>query len=395
MLPNRRGYFGEFGGRFVPETLMNALEELEKAYSSIKKDKKFQRDLKYYLSQYAGRPTPLYFAEELTKKLGGAKIYLKREDLCHTGAHKINNTLGQGLLTKRMGKKRVIAETGAGQHGVATAVVAALLGLECEIYMGTEDIRRQSLNVFRMKLLGSKVIPVKSGSRTLKDAINEALRDWVTNIRTTHYLLGSTVGPHPYPMMVRDFQSVIGKEAKKQILKQEGKLPDYLVACVGGGSNSLGLFHHFYKDKKVKFIGVEAAGRGIKTEKHSSPLLAGSIGVLHGSKSYLLQNRDGQIRETHSIAPGLDYPGVGPEHSFYKKSGRAKYVPITDKEALKAFLLLAQTEGITPALESAHALAYVAKLAPKLSKNRVIIINLSGRGDKDVHIVAEALEVKL
>lgn len=395
MLPNKKGYFGEFGGRFVPETLMNALEGLEKAYSSAKKDKKFQKRLKYYLSQYAGRPTPLYFAQKLTKKLGGARIYLKREDLCHTGAHKINNTLGQGLLTKRMGKKRVIAETGAGQHGVATAVAAALLGLECEIYMGTKDIRRQSLNVFRMKLLGSKVIPVRSGSCTLKDAINEALRDWVTNIRTTHYLLGSTVGPHPYPMIVRDFQSIIGKEAKEQILKQEGKLPDYLVACVGGGSNSLGLFHHFYKDKKVKFIGVEAAGRGIKTEKHSSPLLAGSIGILHGSKSYLLQNRDGQIRETHSIAPGLDYPGVGPEHSFYKKIGRAKYVPITDKEALKVFLLLAQTEGITPALESAHALACVVKLAPRLSKNKIIVINLSGRGDKDVHIVAEALGVEL
>ncbi len=395
MLPNRRGYFGEFGGRFVPETLMNALEELEQAYSSAKRDGRFQKELKYYLSQYAGRPTPLYFAQKLTKKLGGARIYLKREDLCHTGAHKINNTLGQGLLTKRMGKKRVIAETGAGQHGVATAVAAALLGLECEVYMGTEDIKRQSLNVFRMKLLGSKVIPVKSGFRTLKDAINEALRDWVTNIRITHYLLGSTVGPHPYPVMVRDFQSIIGKETKEQILKQEGRLPDYLVACVGGGSNSLGLFHPFYRDKRVKFIGVEAAGRGIKTGKHSSPLLAGSVGVLHGSESYLLQNKDGQIKETHSIAPGLDYPGVGPEHSFYKKIGRAKYVPITDKEALKAFLLLAQTEGITPALESAHALAYVVRLAPKLSKNKIIVINLSGRGDKDVHIVAEALGVRL
>jgi tryptophan synthase beta chain len=395
MLPNKRGYFGEFGGKFVPETLMNALEELERAYFSAKKDKKFQKELKYYLSQYAGRPTPLYFAQKLTKKLGGARIYLKREDLCHTGAHKINNTLGQGLLTKRMGKKRVIAETGAGQHGVATAVAAALFGLECEIYMGTEDIRRQSLNVFRMKLLGSKVIPVKSGSRTLKDAINEALRDWVTNIRTTHYLLGSTVGPHPYPVMVRDFQSVIGKETREQILRQERRLPDYLVACIGGGSNSLGLFHPFYRNKRVKFIGVEAAGRGIKTGKHSAPLLAGSIGVLHGGESYLLQDRNGQIKETHSIAPGLDYPGVGPEHSFYKRTGRAKYVPITDKEALKAFLLLAQIEGITPALESAHALAYVVKLAPKLSKNKIIVINLSGRGDKDVHIVAEALGVQL
>jgi tryptophan synthase beta chain len=395
MLPDSKGYFGEFGGKFVPETLMNALKELEEAYSSAKKDKKFQKRLKYYLSQYAGRPTPLYFAQKLTKKLGGARVYLKREDLCHTGAHKINNTLGQGLLTKRMGKRRVIAETGAGQHGVATAVAAALLGLECEIYMGTEDIRRQSLNVFRMKLLGSKVIPVKSGSKTLKDAINEALRDWVTNIRTTHYLLGSTVGPHPYPVMVRDFQSVIGKETREQIFKQERRLPDYLVACVGGGSNSLGLFHPFYRNKRVKFIGVEAAGRGIKTGKHSSPLLAGSVGVLHGSESYLLQDKNGQIKETHSIAPGLDYPGVGPEHSFYKRTGRAKYAPITDKEALRAFLLLAQIEGITPALESAHALAYVVKLAPKLSKNKIIVINLSGRGDKDVHIVAEALGVGL
>ncbi len=395
MFPDKRGYFGEFGGKFVPETLMNALEELEKAYSSAKKDKRFQKELKYYLSQYAGRPTPLYFAQKLTEKLGGARIHLKREDLCHTGAHKINNTLGQGLLAKRMGKKRIIAETGAGQHGVATAVAAALLDLECEIYMGTEDIKRQSLNVFRMKLLGSKVIPVKSGSGTLKDAINEALRDWVTNIRTTHYLLGSTVGPHPYPMMVRDFQSVIGKEVREQILKQEGRLPDYLVACVGGGSNSLGLFHPFYRDKKVKFIGIEAAGKGIKTGRHSSPLLAGSVGVLHGSKSYLLQNRDGQVKETHSIAPGLDYPGVGPEHSFYKRTGRAKYAPITDREALKAFLLLAQTEGITPALESAHAVAYVVKLAPKLSKNKIIVINLSGRGDKDVHIVAETLGIRV
>ena len=395
MLPNRKGYFEAYGGKFVPETLMSALEELEEAYSSAKKDRKFQRELKYYLSQYAGRPTPLYFTKELTKKLRGARIYLKREDLCHTGAHKINNTLGQGLLARRMGKKRIIAETGAGQHGVATAVASALLGLECEIYMGREDIKRQSLNVFRMKLLGSKVIPVKSGSQTLKDAINEALRDWVTNIRTTYYLLGSTVGPHPYPVMIRDFQSVIGKEVKKEILKQEGRLPDYLVACVGGGSNSLGLFHPFYRNKRVKFIGVEAAGRGIKSGKHSSPLLAGSVGILHGSKSYLLQDKDGQIKKTHSIAPGLDYPGVGPEHAYYKRTKRAKYFPITDKEALRSFLLLAQIEGITPALESAHALAYVVKLAPRLSKNKIIIINLSGRGDKDVHIVAEALEVKL
>jgi tryptophan synthase beta chain len=395
MLPDRKGYFGHFGGKFVPETLMRALEELEKAYSLAKKDKGFRNQLRYYLCQYAGRPTPLYFAGALTKKLGGAKIYLKREDLCHTGAHKINNTLGQGLLARRMGKRRIIAETGAGQHGVATAVASALLGLDCEIYMGREDISRQSLNVFRMKLLGAKVLPVKSGSGTLKDAINEALRDWVTNIRTTYYLLGSTVGPHPYPVMVRDFQSVIGKEVKKEILKQEGRFPDYLVACVGGGSNSLGLFSPFYRQKRVRFVGVEAAGRGIKSGEHSAPLSAGGVGMLHGSKSCLLQDKCGQIKKTHSIAPGLDYPGVGPEHAYYQKTGRAKYVPITDKEAIGAFLLLAQTEGITPALESAHALAYVVKLAPQLAKSKVIVVNLSGRGDKDVHIVAEALGRKI
>lgn len=395
MLPDRKGYFGEYGGRFVPETLMAALEELNEAYARARSDKDFQDELKYYLREYAGRPTPLYYAQRLTEHIGGAKIYLKREDLCHTGAHKINNTLGQGLLAKRMGKRRIIAETGAGQHGVATAVAASLLGLRCEVYMGTEDIARQKLNVFRMKLLGTKVIPVKTGTRTLKDAINEALRDWVTNVRTTYFLLGSVVGPHPYPTMVRDFQAVIGKETRRQILKAEGRLPDYLVACVGGGSNSLGLFHSFYANKRVKFIGVEAAGKGIKSGEHAAPLLAGSVGILHGSRSYLLQDRDGQIKTTHSLAPGLDYPGVGPEHSYYKKTGRAQYVSVTDKQTLDAFLLLAQTEGITPALESAHAIAYVKTLAAKLPRDKIIVINLSGRGDKDVEIVAKELGTEL
>ncbi|MDH5661654.1 MAG: tryptophan synthase subunit beta, partial [Elusimicrobiota bacterium] len=356
VLPDRSGYFGIFGGKFVPETLMSALKELEQVYNKAKRDKSFQDELKYYLTEYGGRPTPLYFARNLTEKLGGAKIYLKREDLCHTGAHKINNTLGQALLARRMGKRRIIAETGAGQHGVAAATACALLGLDCEIYMGTEDIKRQSLNVFKMELLGAKVIPVSSGTRTLKDAINETIRDWVANVRTTHYLLGSCVGPHPYPMMVRDFQSVIGKEVKRQIREKEGRLPDYLIACVGGGSNSLGLFHPFYNDA-VKFIGVEAAGLGIKSGRHAAPLYAGEIGILHGSKSYVLHDSDGQILPAHSVAPGLDYPGVGPEHSFYKKTGRADYFVVTDKEALEAFHLLSETEGIIPALEPAHALA--------------------------------------
>ncbi|MCD5401735.1 tryptophan synthase subunit beta [candidate division NPL-UPA2 bacterium] len=390
-LPDKRGYFESFGGKFVPETLMFALSELERAYAEARRDKAFQKELDYYLREYAGRPTPLYFAERLTKKFGGARIYLKREDLAHTGAHKINNTLGQALLARRMGKQKIIAETGAGQHGVATATAAAMFGLKCEVYMGEEDIRRQALNVFRMELLGTKVIPVSSGSKTLKDAINEALRDWVTNVRTTYYLLGSVVGPHPYPLLVRDFQSVIGKEARKQILKVEKRLPDYLIACVGGGSNSLGLFHPFYKDR-VEFIGVEAGGLGLKTEKHAASLVKGSVGVLHGSQSFVLQDRDGQILSTHSVSAGLDYPGVGPEHSFYKESGRAEYVAVTDKEALKAFQLTAELEGITPALESAHAIAYVMKLAPRLSKRKIIIICLSGRGDKDVQMVGEILE---
>ena len=392
-LPDKRGYFQDFGGKFVPETLMFALSELEKAYTKARKDRNFQKELEYYLREYAGRPTPLYFAERLTGKLGGAKIYLKREDLAHTGAHKINNTLGQVLLARRMGKKRVIAETGAGQHGVATATAAAMFGLECEVYMGEEDIERQALNVFRMKLLGTKVVPVSSGSKTLKDAINEAFRDWVTNVRTTYYLLGSVVGPHPYPLLVRDFQSVIGKEARKQILKAEGRLPDYLMACVGGGSNSLGLFHPFYKDE-VKFIGVEAGGLGLKTGKHAATLLAGKVGVLDGSRSFVLQDRNGQILSTHSVSAGLDYPGVGPEHSFYKESGRAKYVSVTDKEALEAFQLTAELEGIIPALEPAHALAYAGKLAPSLSKRKIIVICLSGRGDKDVQAVAGILKEK-
>ena len=386
VLPDKSGYFDIFGGKFVPETLMSALKELERVYNKAKRDKSFQDELKYYLSEYGGRPTPLYFARNLTERMGGAKIYLKREDLCHTGAHKINNTLGQALLAKRMGKRRIIAETGAGQHGVATATASALFGLECEIYMGTEDIERQALNVFKMELLGAKVIPVSSGTRTLKDAINETIRDWVTNVRTTHYLLGSCVGPHPYPMMVRDFQSVIGKEVKRQILEKEGRLPDYLIACVGGGSNSLGLFHPFYNDK-VKFIGVEAAGLGIKSGRHAAPLYAGEIGILHGSKSYVLHDSDGQILPAHSVAPGLDYPGVGPEHSFYKKIRRAEYLVVTDKEALEAFHLLSESEGIIPALEPAHALAYLMKMAKDTNKDEIIVLCLSGRGDKDVEIV--------
>jgi len=394
-LPDKHGRFGEFGGMFVPETVMPAILELEKAYLSAKKDKKFQEELNYYLREYAGRPSPLYFAQRLTKRLGGAKIYLKREDLLHTGAHKINNTLGQVLLAKKMGKKRIIAETGAGQHGVATATSASMFGLDCEVFMGTEDIQRQSLNVFKMKLLGAKVTPVTSGSKTLKDAANQAIRDWVTNVGTTHYVIGSVVGPHPYPMIVRDFQTIIGKEARKQILKIEKRLPDYIVACVGGGSNSIGIFYPFIPDRKVSLIGVEAAGFGIKTGKHAVTLGKGTIGTLHGSMSYLLQDSNGQIKIAHSISAGLDYPGVGPEHSFLKKTGRAEYHSITDKEALDGFKLLCRTEGIIPALETAHAIAYVKKLAPKLKKNEVIIICLSGRGDKDADTVAKVLGVKL
>jgi len=373
---------------FVPETLMGCLTELEREFQAARKDPSFRKELDTLLHLFAGRPTPLYEAKHLAARLGGARIFLKREDLCHTGAHKINNTLGQGILAKRMKKRRLIAETGAGQHGVATATVASLLGFECDIYMGEEDIHRQALNVFRMELLGSRVISVKTGSRTLKDAINEALRDWVTNVRTTHYILGSCVGPHPYPLMVREFQSVIGKEARREILKREGRLPDYLLACVGGGSNAIGFFHPFYGDRSVRFIGVEAAGFGLGTKKHAATLSKGEPGVLHGSKSFLLQDRDGQVQTAHSVSAGLDYPGVGPEHSFYKKSKRAEYVSVTDKEALEGFELLAKTEGIIPALEPAHAIAYARKLAPKLSKNKILIINLSGRGDKDVEMVS-------
>jgi tryptophan synthase beta chain len=389
--PNERGWFGEFGGRFVPETLMHPLEELTEAFERAIRDPQFHAELEGLLRDYVGRPTPLYFARRLTEYLGGAKIYLKREDLAHTGAHKINNTIGQALLTKRMGKPRVIAETGAGQHGVATATAAALLGLECVIYMGELDMERQRLNVFRMKLLGAEVVPVRSGSRTLKDAINEALRDWVTNVRTTHYILGSVTGPHPFPKMVRYFQSVIGREAKQQILEQEGRLPDFVVACVGGGSNAIGIFWEFLPYEQVKLIGVEAAGKGLETGEHAASLCAGTVGVLHGAKTFVLQDDDGQIRDTHSISAGLDYPGVGPEHAFLKATGRASYVAVTDDEALEAFELLAKLEGILPALEPAHALAYAFKLARQLPKEAIILVNLSGRGDKDVEVVMKAL----
>jgi len=374
---------------------MPALTELERAYAQVRREGTFRKEFQHYLHQYAGRETPLYFAERLTQKLGGAKIYLKREDLCHTGAHKINNTIGQILLARRMGRRRIIAETGAGQHGVATATVAARFGLDCEIFMGKEDVARQSLNVFRMKLLGAKVRVVDSGSQTLKDAMNEALRDWVTNVRDTYYLIGSVAGPHPYPMMVRDFQSVIGQEARRQILKQEGRLPDYLVACVGGGSNSMGLFYPFVRDPKVRMLGVEAAGGGLRTGKHAASILGGDVGVLHGSKSYVLQDDGGQIRETHSIAAGLDYPGVGPELSYLRDRGRVQFVSATDKQAVEAIKFLAEIEGIIPALESAHAIAAVMRLAPRLAKNGTIIINLSGRGDKDMMTVADYLGVRL
>jgi tryptophan synthase beta chain len=393
--PDRLGHFGEFGGRYVAETLMPALIELEGAYKRLRRDGDFQREVKTYLREYAGRETPLYFAARLTEKLGGAKVYLKREDLCHTGAHKINNTIGQGLLARRMGKPRIIAETGAGQHGVATATVTALLGMQCEIFMGREDVHRQSLNVFRMKLLGAKVHPVSSGSETLKDAVNEALRDWVTYVRNTYYLVGSTMGPHPYPMIVRDFQSVIGKETKRQIRRHEGRLPDYLVACVGGGSNAIGMFYPFIGDVGVKLVGVEAAGEGVDTGRHAASISGGSVGVLHGKKTYVLQDELGQIRPAHSISAGLDYPGVGPEHAYLHASGRAEYVGVTDAEAIRGLQLLTECEGIIPALESAHAIAYVAKLAPTLSSDRVVVVNLSGRGDKDMNTVAQSLGVTL
>ncbi len=383
--------FGEFGGQFVPEVLIPPLKELEKAYERLKDDEEFKKELDYYLRNYAGRPTPLYFAKNLTEKLGGAKIYLKREDLLHSGAHKINNTIGQALLAKKMGKTRLIAETGAGQHGVATAIAGALLGLKVDVYMGAEDVERQKMNVFRMKLLGAEVIPVHSGSKTLKDAINEALRDWVATFEYTHYLIGSVVGPHPYPTMVRDFQSVIGRETKRQILELEGTLPDAIVACVGGGSNAIGIFHPFIEDRSVRLIGVEAAGKGLSTGKHSASLCAGEKGVLHGMLSYFLQDEDGQIATTHSIAAGLDYPGVGPEHAWLKESGRAEYVAVNDDQALKAFVELSKTEGILPALESAHALAYAMELAKEMNNDEIIVVNLSGRGDKDLGIVMEAL----
>ena len=389
--PDKHGHFGEFGGRFVPETLMALLDELEGVFSALKRDKKFRKELDYYLNEYAGRPTSLYFAKRLSEHLGGLKVYLKREDLLHTGAHKINNTLGQVLIAKRMGKTRIIAETGAGQHGVATATAAALMGLQCEIYMGAEDTRRQALNVDRMKLLGAKVITVTSGSQTLKDAMNEAIRDWVTNVSNTFYIIGSVAGPHPYPLMVREFQSVIGREARRQFLAKEKKLPDYLLACVGGGSNAMGLFHAFFNDKNVKMIGVEAAGLGLQSGHHSAPLAMGEIGVLHGSKSDLLQTKDGQIKVAHSIAAGLDYPGVGPEHSYYKKIGRAQYVSVNDKEAVEGLKFLSRTEGIIPALETSHAIAYLEKLARKVKGKKTVIVCLSGRGDKDMNSIKDLM----
>ena len=394
-LPDATGHFGEFGGRYAPETLMSPLLELEDAYMSLREDSDFQEEFQYYLREYVGRPNPLYYAERLTQALGGARIYLKREDLNHTGAHKINNTIGQILLARRMGKHRIIAETGAGQHGVATATVAAKFDIECEVYMGEEDIERQALNVFRMKLLGTTVVPVDSGSRTLKDAINAAFRDWVTNVRTTYYLVGSVVGPHPYPMIVRDFQAVIGQEARAQTLEGTGQLPDYVVACVGGGSNSIGMFYPFYEDSSVKLVGVEAAGESILSGKHAATISAGSIGVFHGAKCYLLQEDDGQITPAHSISAGLDYPGVGPEHSFYKATGRAEYVSVTDEESVEGFKLLSEAEGIIPALEAAHAMAYIRKLAPTLNRDQIIVLCLSGRGDKDVYTIAKVLGVEL
>lgn len=394
MLPDNRGYFGDYGGRFVPETLVPALDELAAAYEKAKADASFWAKFDSLSRDYSGRPTPLYSAESLSRHCGGAQILLKREDLAHTGAHKINNALGQGLLAQRMGKQRIIAETGAGQHGVATAAVCAMLGLKCLVYMGEEDMHRQSLNVFRMKLMGAEVVPVFGGSRTLKDAINEAIRDWVTNVANTHYLLGSVVGPHPYPMMVRDFQSVIGKETREQVLEKCQRLPDYIIACVGGGSNAMGMFYPFLNDKDVRLIGVEAAGKGLGTEKHAASLIAGTVGVLHGAKSYLLQDNNGQVRETHSISAGLDYPGVGPEHSYLKDSGRVTYVAASDEEALDAFQLLCHTEGIAPALEPAHAIAYATKMVSSLNKDQLVVINLSGRGDKDLDIVSKALGVK-
>lgn len=386
--PDEHGHFGPYGGIFAPETLMAPLEELAEAYARIKHDPNFQAELDADLADYVGRPSPLYLAKRLTAELGGAKIYLKREDLNHTGAHKVNNTIGQALLAKRLGKTRIIAETGAGQHGVASATVAARLGLECVVYMGADDVIRQAPNVARMKMLGAKVVPVTSGTRTLKDALNEAMRDWVTNVDNTFYIIGTVAGPHPYPMMVRDFQSVIGREARRQILEKEGRLPDVLVACVGGGSNAIGLFYPFLNDTSVRLVGVEAGGKGLETGEHAAPLCAGRPGVLHGNRTYLMEDAHGQILATHSISAGLDYPGVGPEHAWLKDTGRAEYVAITDEEALEGFRMLTRTEGIIPALESSHAIAQAMKLAPSMGKDQIIIINLSGRGDKDMNTIA-------
>ena len=388
-LPDERGHFGPFGGRFVAETLMRPLDELNTAYQKYLQDPEFLAELDRDLASFVGRPSPLYFAERWSREAGGARIYLKREDLNHTGAHKINNTVGQALLAKRMGKTRIIAETGAGQHGVASATIAARLGMECVVYMGAEDIKRQAINVYRMRMLGAEVVSVESGSKTLKDALNEALRDWVTNVDNTFYIIGTVAGPHPYPVMVRDFQTVIGREARQQILELEGRLPDALVACVGGGSNAIGLFHPFLDDEAVELYGVEGGGDGVETGRHAAPLCAGNSGVLHGNRTYLMEDSDGQITETHSVSAGLDYPGVGPEHAWLKDSGRATYVAVTDTEAIEAFHHLTHTEGIIPALESSHALAYVANLAPQMGKDKIIIINLSGRGDKDMHTIAQ------
>jgi tryptophan synthase beta chain len=393
--PDERGHFGPYGGRFVSETLVCALDELEAAYTSLRSDPDFIAEFDRDLAYYVGRPSPLYFAERWSRETGGAKIFLKREDLNHTGAHKINNTVGQVLLAKHMGKTRIIAETGAGQHGVASATVAARLGMSCCVFMGEEDVHRQSLNVYRMKLLGAEVIPVKSGSRTLKDAMNEAMRDWVTNVDDTFYIIGTVAGPHPYPQMVRDFQSIIGREARQQCLDQTGRLPDALIACVGGGSNAIGLFHPFLEDDSVAMYGVEAGGHGVETGKHAAPLAAGSPGVLHGNRTYLMQDDNGQIIDTHSVSAGLDYPGVGPEHSWLKDSGRAKYATINDDEALAAFRELTLVEGIMPALESSHALAYAKKQAAAMEKDQIIIVNLSGRGDKDIHTVAQLDGIQL
>lgn len=390
-IPDQNGRFGKFGGRYVPETLMNALLELEEAYRHYSKDPEFQDEVRYLLHKYSGRPTSLYYAERLSKHLGGAKIYLKREDLNHTGAHKINNTIGQGVLAKRMGKSKIIAETGAGQHGVASATIAALLGLECKVFMGEEDMKRQQLNVFRMQLLGSEVVPVLSGTRTLKDACNETLRYWVSHVDDTYYILGSVTGPHPYPMMVRDFQRIIGDEARQQILTEEGRLPDYVVAAVGGGSNAMGIFYPFVGDESVRLLGVEAAGRGVDTFEHAATMTKGRHGVFQGSMSYVLQDEHGQVQPAHSISAGLDYPGIGPEHAYLKDSGRAEYVPVTDAEALEALQLLSRTEGIIPALESAHAIAQTIKLAPTLVKDKVVVVSLSGRGDKDVEAIMSYL----